>query len=67
MTKTSEELNNLKKELNDIKEKFKSLSEDELKYVTGGDVTSANIVGYNNINRINPDEHNIMIGSNNEN
>lgn len=47
MTKTKEELNKIKEEYDSLKRKINELSDEELKEVTGGDVTSANVVGYN--------------------
>ena len=44
--KTKEELNVLKEEYKALNDKLKELSEEELTQVVGGDVTSANIVGY---------------------
>lgn len=54
--KTKEELEDLKNECNRLSEKLKELSDEELKYVSGGDVESANVVGF-----CRPDEHNIML------
>ncbi|MBQ0037195.1 MAG: bacteriocin [Clostridiales bacterium] len=44
--KTKEELNVLKEEYKVLSDKLKELNEEELTQVVGGDVTSANIVGY---------------------
>ena len=44
--KTKEELNALKAEVETLNKKLGELTEDELLQVVGGDVTSANIVGY---------------------
>lgn len=57
MAKTQEELKQLKNECEELSKKLSELTEEELKSVTGGDVTPANIVGYNPKDK----EHNIMI------
>ena len=57
MAKTKEELQQLKKEYEDLCSKLEQLDDDELKLVTGGEVTSANIVGYNS----DPHDHNVML------
>lgn len=44
--KTKEELNALKNEVEALNMKLSELTEEELSQVVGGDVTSANIVGY---------------------
>lgn len=44
--KTKEELNPLKEEVEAVSKTLAELSDAELKEVAGGDVTSANIVGY---------------------
>ena len=44
--KTKEELNALKEEVKALIKTLAELSDEELKTVVGGDVTSANIVGY---------------------
>ena len=51
MQKTKDELNRLKKEYEELKIKLNELDSDELEKVTGG---------------VNPDEHNIMLLTNNE-
>ena len=43
MTKTQEELNELKKEYETLNSKLKELSEDELKQVTGGSIQKSDI------------------------
>ena len=45
--KTKEELNALKEEVAALNKKLAELTDEELAQVAGGDVTSANIVGYN--------------------
>ena len=44
--KTKEELDAIKTEVENLSRKLKELTEDELKKVAGGDVSSANIVGF---------------------
>ena len=44
--KTREELNALKEEVEALNKKLRELTEAELAQVTGGDVTSSNVVGY---------------------
>lgn len=44
--KTKEELKEIKKEIDALNKKLGELNEAELAEVTGGDVTSANVVGY---------------------
>lgn len=44
--KTKEELDALKEEVKSLNAKLAELTEEELEEVAGGDVTSANIVGY---------------------
>ena len=45
--KTKEELDALREEVATVNAKLAELSDEELAQVAGGDVTSANIVGYN--------------------
>ena len=44
--KTKEELNALKNEVETLNKKLAELTEEELAQVTGGEITSANVVGY---------------------
>lgn len=53
--KTKDELQEIKKQCEDLSKKLKDLSDEELNYVTGGSVTGANVVGYEP-----PHEHNVM-------
>ena len=43
--KTKEELNELREEFENLNEKLRELTEEELDQIVGGDVSSANIVG----------------------
>ncbi len=44
--KTKEELNALKEEVETLNKKLAELTEEELAQVSGGDITSSNVVGY---------------------
>ena len=60
MAKNKEELAQLKAQRDELASQLKELTEDELKYVAGGDVQPANVVGC--IRKA--EDHNIMLSDN---